>query len=138
MKHLLHRIANWLGLWASGPLGLWASGPLGPKGIPIYVYRLTSLKHLIYSMNHIKPATAIVACAGIRRMEFGQPPALGMRTCGGKAAGQWLLAMGFAKREHPSRNYSASGERDSLLEQRIMLYKKPELKRRSFGCSQNV
>ncbi|MBQ9470403.1 MAG: hypothetical protein IJU72_05565 [Bacteroidales bacterium] len=57
-------------------------------------------------MNLINPATAVsCACAGIRRMEFGQPPALGMRTCGGEAAGQWLLAMGCANREHPNRSF---------------------------------
>ena len=61
------------------------------------------LKYLILGMNSIKPAAATTASAGIRRMEAGQPPALGMRTCGGKGAGQWLLAMGCAKREHPSR-----------------------------------
>ncbi|MBQ9470977.1 MAG: hypothetical protein IJU72_08505 [Bacteroidales bacterium] len=54
-------------------------------------------------MNALKPAIATIASAGIHRMEFGQPPALGMRTCGGEAAGQWQLATGCAKREHPSR-----------------------------------
>ncbi|MBR7067942.1 MAG: hypothetical protein IKI28_06455 [Bacteroidales bacterium] len=54
-------------------------------------------------MKHLKPATATSASAGIRRMEPGLPSALGMRTCEGKAAGQWLLAMGCAKREHPGR-----------------------------------
>ena len=64
---------------------------------------LGAFKYLIYSMNRLKPASATAACAGIRRMEFGQPPALGMRTCGGEAAWQWLLAMGCASKEHPSR-----------------------------------
>ena len=53
-------------------------------------------------MKHLKPATATSASAGIRRMELGQPPALGMRTCGGKGVGQWPLAMGCANREHPT------------------------------------
>ncbi|MBR7067934.1 MAG: hypothetical protein IKI28_06415 [Bacteroidales bacterium] len=58
-------------------------------------------------MNSLKPATAITASAGIRRMEAGKLSALGMRTCGGKGAGQWPLAMGCAKREHLFCNTSA-------------------------------
>ena len=56
-------------------------------------------------MLPIKPAIATTACAGIRRMEAEQPPALGKRTFGGKGAEQWLLAMGCAKVEHPSRHW---------------------------------
>ena len=91
-------------LAASQPRSLAASQPrsLAAKDLPIYVGAQHSRKYLIYSMNTLKPAIATTACAGIRRMEAGQPPALGMRTCGGKGAGQWLLVMGFAKREHPS------------------------------------
>ncbi|MBR7068567.1 MAG: hypothetical protein IKI28_09650 [Bacteroidales bacterium] len=58
-------------------------------------------------MIALKPAIATTACAGLRRMEAEQPPALGMQTCGGKGAGQWLLAMDCAKVEHPSCNTSA-------------------------------
>ncbi|MBQ9469367.1 MAG: hypothetical protein IJU72_00265 [Bacteroidales bacterium] len=74
-------------------------------------------------MNRIKPATAIVACAGIHRMEFGQPPALGMRTCGGKGAGQWLFAMGCANKEHPSRKApcAAGGALQGAAAQRDMV-----------------
>ena len=56
-------------------------------------------------MLSIKPAIVTTACAGIRRMEAGQPPALGMQTFGGKGAGQWSLAIGCANREHPSRHW---------------------------------
>ena len=56
-------------------------------------------------MIALKPAIATTACAGIRRMEAEQPPALGKRTFGGKGAEQWLLAMGCAKVEHPSRHW---------------------------------
>ena len=93
-----------------------------PKEIPIYVGARHSRKYLISSMKHLKPATATSASAGIRRMEPGQPPALGMRTCGGKGARQWLLAMGCAKRDHPSRKvrevvsrHSDSNRSDSML-----------------------
>ena len=44
-------------------------------------------------MNTIESATETLDCAGIRRMEFGQPSALGMRTCEGKVA----QAIGRAK-----------------------------------------
>ena len=78
-----------------------------PKSIPIYIGARHSRKYLIFSMNSLKPATAITASAGIRRMEAGKLSALGMRTCGGKGAGQWPLAMGCAKREHLFCNTSA-------------------------------
>ena len=80
----LHRIAQ------VEPRSLGASEP---KGTPIYINRSASRKYLNYSMNTIEPATEILDCAGIRRMEFGQPSALGMRTCEGKVA----LAIGRAK-----------------------------------------
>ena len=101
-------IAQPRSLAASQPRSLAASQPRSlaasqPKSTPIYIGAQHSRKYLISSMKHLKPATATIACAGIRRMEAGQPSALGMRTCEGKAAGQWLLAMGCAKREHPGR-----------------------------------
>ncbi|MBQ9470410.1 MAG: hypothetical protein IJU72_05600, partial [Bacteroidales bacterium] len=72
------------------------------------VYRLTSLKYLIYSMNLLNPATAAsCACVGTRRMEAGQPSALGMRTCEGKGAEQWQMAMDYAKEKHPKDKFSA-------------------------------
>ena len=76
-----------------------------PKSTPIYIGARCSRKYLIYNMNTLKPAITTTARAGIRRMEADQPPALRMRTCGGKGAGQWPLAMGCAKRKHPICKY---------------------------------
>ena len=87
-------------LGASEPRSLGASEP---KGIPMYVYRITSHKNLIYSMKTLKPAIATTASAGIRRMEPDQPSALRMRTCGGKG----VLANGCANSEHPKDKFSA-------------------------------
>ena len=73
-------IAQPRSLAASQPRSLAASQPRSlaasqPKGTPIYIGARYSRKILIYSMNTLKPAIATTACAGIRRMEPGLPPA---------------------------------------------------------------
>ncbi|MBQ9469361.1 MAG: hypothetical protein IJU72_00235 [Bacteroidales bacterium] len=62
----------------AGPLGLWAR-----RVYLLYVYRLTSLKYLIYSMNLLKPAPAAsCACAGTLRMGLGWPLPSSLGTAG--------------------------------------------------------
>ena len=79
-------------------------------------------------MKRLKPAIATTACAGIRRMEAGQPPALGMWTSGGKGAGQWQKAVGCANREHPFCNTSARKGTKHQTE-------RPRLKQMKTACS---
>ena len=79
-------------LGASEPRSLGASEPRSRK-VHLYINRSASRKYLIYSLNTLKSAKPIVDCAGIRRMEFGQPSALRMRTCEGKE----VHAIGCAK-----------------------------------------
>ena len=73
-------------LASSRPRVLASSRPRVLASIHLYI---GAIKQLIFSMKRLKPAIATTACAGIRRMEASQPPALGMRTFGGKGAGQW-------------------------------------------------
>ena len=58
--------------------------------MPIYAYRITSHKYLIYSMNALKPAIATTACAGIRRMEVKLPQMLGYWAAGAQGQPTWV------------------------------------------------